>query len=239
MKNLLTIALTLSLSLSTTSFANSTTIKILPLGDSITCASPYKLSYRYPLWQHLIDAGKNVEFIGSQKQTGNGNRQWDTYKNKTFSEGNECHSGWRTDQILEGLPNGEVGIKQWLKAYSPDIALIHLGTNDIHQKQTPASTVDELEQVIQTLRTKNPRIKVLLAKIIPLRTGPEIPRLNQLIARLTKKITTPQSPVVIVDMYSGFSINMHMQKDKIHPNAEGEKKMAKRWFDALIKHKFL
>jgi len=234
MKNTLKTLLMLYLLLPISSFSQPNTIKILPLGDSITCASLYKLSYRYPLWKHLIDAEKKVEFIGSQKQKSNGYRKWDNYKNHKFSEANECHSGWRADRILykNALP-------QWLKTYRPDIALIHLGTNDMYQNQTPVSTVAEIKQIIQALRANNPRIKILLAQIIPLYTNPLVPRLNQLIAELTKTITTPQSPVVVVDMYSGFSISKYMQKDKIHPNAKGEERMAKRWFDALIKNNFL
>ncbi|HIO92542.1 MAG TPA: cellulose-binding protein [Leucothrix mucor] len=235
MKKIITAVLILFLSLSISSFAKPKAIKILPLGDSITCASPYKLSYRYPLWKHLVDAEKNIEFIGSQKQKSNGYRKWENYKNHKFSEANECHSGWRADRILHRAS----GIDQWLKTYTPDIALIHLGTNDMYQNQTPVSTVDEIKKIITKLRGKNPRIKILVAKIIPLYTNPLVPRLNQLISELTKTITTSQSPVAIVDMYSGFSISTYMQKDKIHPNAKGEELMAKRWFDALMKNNFL
>jgi len=216
-------------------------IKILPLGDSITCASKYKVSYRYPLWKHLVDANKKVEFVGSQFSKGNGGRvSWETYKDLSFTPANECHSGWRADQILNGLENGkEKGLNTWLSGYSPDIALIHLGTNDMYQKQTPESTRDEIEQIITQLRGNNPTVKVLLASVIPMRTDASIVRLNELLAQLALKLNRPNSPVVSVDMYTDFSLEADMQTDKIHPNASGEKKMAKRWFDALIDHKML
>ena len=239
MKPLLKIILATVLYLPISSHADSQKIKILPLGDSITCASKYKESYRYPLWKHLVDAGKQVEFIGSQTQKGNGGRVWDTYKNLHFPAANEGHSGWRTDQILDGLPNGEKGLDTWITGYHPDIALIHLGTNDVYQSQSPESTRDEIERVILKLRDKNPSIKVLLAKIVPMRMNNGVPRLNRLLAQLAVKLNTRRSPVVSVDMYSGFSIHTDMQKDKIHPNAKGEKKMAKRWFDALMANRFI
>ena len=233
----------LSLAFSLLSYADQVVkqplIKILPLGDSITCASKYKLSYRYPLWKHLIDADKKIEFVGSQLHKGNGGRVgWETYKDLPFTPANEGHSGWRADQILNGLEN-EKGLNTWLSSYSPDIALIHLGTNDMYQKQTPESTRDEIEQIITKLRGNNPTVKVLLASVIPMRTDASIVRLNQLLAQLASKLNRPSSPVVSVDMYTGFSIEADMQKDKIHPNASGEKKMAKRWFDALIQHNML
>jgi len=243
MNKLHTILLSSSLcfSLSSSADTSKTTVKILPLGDSITCASKYKLSYRYPLWQKLVDAGKQVEFIGSQKKLkGNtGRTQWDSYKGLSFPPANEGHSGWRTDQILNGLNDSVKGIDQWLKGYKPDIALVHLGTNDVYQHQTPESTRDELAQVIAKLRTNNPRIKVLLARIVPMKTDKSVLRLNQLIAQLAQKLNKAHSPVISVDMYSGFSIHTDMQKDQIHPNASGERKMAQRWFNALMKPQML
>lgn len=214
-------------------------IKILPLGDSITCASKYKVSYRYPLWKQLLDAGKKMKFIGSQTEKGNGGREWKTYKNNRFPPANEGHSGWRADQILNGLENGEHGLNNWLVNYNPDIVLIHLGTNDLHQKQTPESTRDDIHNIIKKLRSKNPRIKVILAEIIPLQENNNVIRLNQLLAKLAKQINKSNSPVISVDMYSGFNLKTDMQKDHIHPNANGEKKMAQNWFNALMKKQML
>jgi hypothetical protein len=245
MKITVTFLLTLSLFFPLISHADqvvpSSLIKILPLGDSITGASKYKVSYRYPLWKHLVDANKQVEFVGSQFHKGNGGRVgWETYKDLPFTPANEGHSGWRADQILNGLESGkEKGLTSWLNSYRPDIALIHLGTNDMYQKQTPESTRDEIEQIISKLRGNNPNVKVLLASVIPMRNNASIVRLNQLLAQLSVKLNQPNSPVASVDMYTGFSLETDMQKDKTHPNASGEKKMAKRWFDALIKHKML
>ncbi len=239
MKYVLKIILTIALSIPVSGYADSKTIKILPLGDSITCASKYKESYRYPLWKRLIDAGKQVEFVGSQIKKGNNGRVWKPYKGHQFPEANEGHSGWRADQILDGVSRTSQGIDKWLKGYKPDIALIHLGTNDVYQSQNPELTRDEIKLIIGKLRDKNPQIKVLLARIIPMRLNKDVPILNKLLAQLAIELDTAQSPVKSVDMYSGFSIHTDMQKDKIHPNASGEKKMAKRWFDALMRYHFI
>ena len=232
------IKLLLSLFLSlqmVTACAKPDKVRILPLGDSITCASKYKLSYRYPLWKKLLDAGKQIEFVGSHAAKGDfGRTQWDKYRGQSFPPAHECHSGWRTDQILNGA-NGEGKLSDWLAHYQPDIALVHLGTNDIYQSQTAESTRDEIEQVIHTLRAKNPHIKVLLARIIPMQKKPNIPRLNKLLLQLAKKLNKPESPVISVDMYSGFNPETDQQKDRIHPNAKGEQLMAERWFRNLLK----
>lgn len=241
MKKIIYFLFILSLSLPLTTHANTQPIKILPLGDSITGASKYKTSYRYPLWQQLIDAGYNIEFIGSQLKEGNHGRVWKPYKNIPFPESNESHSGWRADQILNGLNQQVQGLKTWIHSYTPDIALIHLGTNDMYQSQTPESTRDEIEQIIKILRAKNPQVKVLVAQIIPLPMpkNQNVPRLNQLLAQLAQTLNQPQSPVMSVDMYTGYSLNTDMQKDRIHPNANGEVKMAQRWFTALMSPQML
>jgi len=220
--------------------AQTNKVKILPLGDSTTCASKYKVSYRYPLWKKLVDAGIQIDFVGSHSITGDfGRTKWDKYKGLSFPPAHECHSGWRTDQVLNGMSKDNRGLSQWLKKYKADIALIHLGTNDIYQSQTPESTRDEVEQVISKLRASNPKIKILLARIMPMKMNPNIPRLNRLLLQLSKKLNKPNSPVVSVDMYSGFSVNSDLQKDQIHPNAKGEEKMAQRWFAALMSKRIL
>ena len=101
--NLFRLLVSLTLVLSTASYANAPRVKILPLGDSISCASTQKLSYRYPLWKSLVDKGKPFAFVGSQLQKGNGGRHWQHYKGRHFPRANEGHSGWRADQILKGL----------------------------------------------------------------------------------------------------------------------------------------
>jgi len=217
-------------------------VKILPLGDSISAASKYKVSYRYPLWQKLVDAGYNVEFVGSQTTEGKIVRSWDAYKGKPFPSANEAHSGFRTDQVLNGIPKYTVGLNGWIRKYVPDIALIHLGTNDLYQKQTPESTRDELQGIVLKLRQRNPRIKVLLAQIVPLPTkhSTQVPRYNQLVAQLARKLDQPNSPVMAVDMFTGYSIATDMYAhDPIHPSPAGEQKLADRWFKALMNPRYL
>lgn len=220
------------------SHANSGVIKILPLGDSISCASTQKLSYRYPLWRSLVDRGKRISFVGSQGY--NGGRSWKSYKGLNFPVTSEGHSGWRADQILRGLKNGTGGLSHWLGSYNPDIALIHLGTNDLYQSQSPESTIKDIEKIILLLRKKNPKIKILLAKIIPMgKNGHHVSWFNQLIGQLAIKLNKKNSPVHSVDMYSVMNFNKDMERDHIHPNARGEKKIANQWLLALINYHYL
>jgi acyl-CoA thioesterase I len=200
-------------------------VKIMPLGDSITQGNRSNVSYRRPLWKLLKSQGYAVDFVGSLKTQQDG-EVWE--KDRDFDLDHEGHWGWRVDEVLAHLDG-------WVKAVKPDIALIHLGTNDLTQQQDMKETVAELKQVVMKLRSANPKVKVLMAQVIPL-LGNEAKckELNGLIAALARQITTKQSPVVAVDQFTGFRAEPGKDTyDGAHPNAMGEQKMAQRWLSAL------
>jgi lysophospholipase L1-like esterase len=187
---------------------------IVLIGDSITQASSTQLSYRYRLWKRLIDDGATFNFVGSLNVNLSGNPVWPAYAGRSFDRDHEGHWGWRTDQILGQLSG-------WLAGYTPNIALIHLGTNDVVQSQSASSTIGELGQIIDRLRADNPRVKILLARILPTSGGAavnaRINELNALITGLVSSKNTALSPIRLVDQNS------------VHPNATGEEKMAQKW----------
>ena len=123
-------------------------IKILPLGDSITVGAKTK-SYRFYLWNLFQSEGYDVNFIGTQK----------TQEYSNFDPDHEGHSGWRADEIAASL--GE-----WLKNYTPDIVLLHIGHNDFFQGQTVDSTLDDISNIIDILQSHNPHVTILLSQII-------------------------------------------------------------------------
>ncbi len=197
---------------------------IVPLGDSITQADSQHNSYRRPLWFLLQNNGyTNVDFVGSLDSNSGG-----PTPTPDFDLDHEGHWGWRADAILNQLPN-------WLTSYTPDIALIHLGTNDMNQGQSVASTIAELEDIITTLRADNPDVIVFLALLIP-RTDPlknaDIDALNAAIPTIALTMSTAQSPIIIVDQNTGFDAAAETY-DGVHPNEAGEQKMAQKWYDAI------
>ncbi len=204
-------------------------VALLPLGDSITHGNAAYQSYRYPLWQGLVDAGLDADFIGSLDTNAGGNPPFPDYQGEVFDLDHEGHSGFRADEVRDGL-----GI--WLPGYTPEVALVHLGTNDILQGQTPSSTASEIGEVIDLLRADNPAVTVLVAQIIPI--GPAfyhgaVNELNDEIATLVASKTTPASPVLLVDQFSGFDPATDTY-DGVHPTASGEQKMADRWLEVIL-----
>ena len=225
-------------------FLGAQTYKILPIGNSITEGKTANPGYRYPLYERLTDAYINFQFIGSMTETW----EWSSDVSSCIEEPlafptlyHEGHGGWRADQLLNGKPNDDPGyLSLWLQNYTPDIVLLHVGTNDMFQGESVSSTLDEIREIVRILRVDKPNVIILLAKLIPAHTptvGPKadrIPLLNAEIPALVQELNTAQSPVVLVDQNTGFNPAPGEDTfDGIHTNRRGAIKMAEKWFQAL------
>ena len=197
-------------------------VRVMPLGDSITEAETGFASYRYWLWHELVDAGYDIDLVGSMNGVWNGPPFY-----PDFDQDHEGHWGWRADEVLGQLAG-------WTAAAQPDLVLLHLGHNDLWQGQGVADAIGDLSAIIGVLRAANPAITILFAQVIPSTVAGlwEIPALNAEIAILAAALTTPDSPVIVVDHWTGFDPNTQTY-DGVHPNQAGEQMMSGRWFTAL------
>ncbi|GHA74509.1 GDSL-type esterase/lipase family protein [Pontibacter akesuensis] len=222
--------------------------KVLTLGNSITQGNTEFPGYRYPLWKMLVDEGMDVELVGSHDTNEGGDPavKGTVYNGKVYTNRNEGHWGWSTDEILNGRDIMTGNLASWLEDYTPDIALIHLGTNDMFRQcggnpNCYEETISELREVVRVLRNDNANIKIFMAQLIPAdpqKVGPaiaqNIERLNALIPALVNDLNTTRSPVVLVDQFTGFNPTMGVDThDGVHPNTSGELKMASKWFAAI------
>ncbi len=204
------------------------TLKILPLGDSITDSINGRASYRRSLWHQLIAAGYSVDFVGRPG-----------YRHSTVPESlldydidHEGHTGWEAQSIRNR-------ITEWMDEFTADIVLLHIGTNDLDRGpsrgevpiDTVNTTLDEIGDIIQKIRAKNSSVIILLAKIIPMRSY-DTAIFNDEIDAFVSTRTTAASPIIVVDQYTGFDPELD-NYDNYHPNEGGEIKIANKWFQAL------
>jgi lysophospholipase L1-like esterase len=197
-------------------------IRIMPLGDSITQGTAEHGSYRRALWLRLRESGLEVDFIGSL----------DTYHGlrrgpRDFDTDHEGHWGWTTGQVADRLDG-------WIAGRAPDIALIQLGVNDMAHGRRVKEILSDLERIVTTLRERNPDVKVLLGKAMPIPGEGAwlIPGFNTALEQLAARLSSENSPVLTADHYAGFDAEAHTY-DGIHPNAVGAERMAQNWFQAL------
>src|SRR5690606_37698240 len=175
----------------------------------------------------LDEAGYEVDFVGSLSQacapTGS-------------DPDHEGHGGFL---VTQSVANGDT--RSWLEANTPDVLLMHFGTNDVWSAIPPARILEAYTAIVEDLRDLNPDAVILVAQIIPLHPDAsfgctDCPQraidLNAEIPGWAAELTTEQSPIHVVDQHTGFDPALDTY-DGVHPDEDGDAKIAATWFAAL------
>lgn len=202
--------------------------KILPLGASRVEGHVTDFeSYRYELWKLLNDESWEFDFIGTQSDP-------KTYPNKNFDIDHEGRSGWTSGQIVAELDN-------WLNQVgAPDIVLFSSpGGNDALLNFPYETILNNINQIIDTLQTKNSNVTIIIEQLAPVRSTEMTPELMILFNQIQKDIitiannqTTSNSKVIAVDIASGFKDSFY--SDNIHYNSLGAQFVANQYYSVLI-----
>jgi hypothetical protein len=162
------------------------TIKIMPLGDSIT-AGDRDGGYRHFLYDLLTQDGIRFEFVGSLK----GGDGPDAH--------HEGHSGWRIEQIQSGIRGG------WLETDKPDVILLHVGTNDIWQHRDIMAAPTRLSALIDEVLSRSPRTRIIVAQILPMANDPKLEMgVRRYNAAIVDVVSSKSSAVCMVNMHDFF-----------------------------------
>lgn len=117
--------------------------------------------------------------------------------------------------------------------YKPDIAVIHLGVNDTDPRSWPNYSeyfTENYLYIINKLREANPDVRILIARLTPLRathprfrSGTRIWRLEaqELIERLAATHNLD-----LIDFNESLVNKQHLLHDGVHPDAEGAELLA-------------
>lgn len=197
-------------------------VRIMPLGDSIT-GSPG--CWRSILWNRLQNTGHtNIDFVGTLGPQGCG---------QPYDGDNEGHGGALVTTVAD-----QNQLPAWLSATRPDIVLMHFGTNDVWSNRAPTTILAAYGKLVDQMRASNSGMRILVAKIIPMapstcaECAQRVVTLNDAIPGWAASKSTGQSPIVVVDQWTGFSTGSDTY-DGVHPNAAGDQKMSDRWYPAL------
>ena len=196
-------------------------VKILPIGDSITQGGHVgdEYTYRLPLSELLEQEGVQADYVGSRTAGLDPAFQWPA----SFDAHHEGYYGQKTRDVVRQ-------VEAHLPALAaPDIALVHLGTNDSGWR-SGNDVVAPLKSLIVELRRQNPRVAVLVA--LPakgVRDGGILLRWELWLMALGA--STRDSPVVTVDQSS--DAQRQATFDGVHPSPEGQRQMAGHWLQAM------
>lgn len=210
-------------------------IRIMPIGDSITQGgktSREEYTYRWPLFCKLVDENVDFDFVGSRKFGLQKAAKWpEEYKGHKFDPDHEGYYGIKTADALKALQTAQTN---WVAA--PDLALIHLGTNDQKAEDHKVAVQDPLREIILLLRKQNPNVVILLGHL-NFNYGVAPQKIRPLVEELAKEMNTEKSPVITVAHYKGWKERPTLEDtdtfDWAHPNAKGQKKMADAWYEAM------
>ena len=192
--------------------------RILPLGDSITEGGKTFSCYRYPLYQKLAAAGYRFDFVGSRvSESPVGPLRHEGY-------------GGKNAEFLAGM------LEKTFSTNVADIVLIHAGHNHTNTEMPVPAIISATERMIRAARSVNPHVIVLVAQVIPSGKLPKyayLPALNVEIGRMAERLNAPGQPVIAVNMADAMDWRTDTIADHVHPNYQGAKKMAAKWFTAL------
>ncbi|UBF25153.1 GDSL-type esterase/lipase family protein [Kovacikia minuta CCNUW1] len=198
------------------------TLKIMPLGDSITHGWITNLDtgsggYRVSLWNSLRNGGYDVDLVGT-RSTGP----------STIDRDHEGYPGYRIDQVAAIVDN-------LLVANQPDVVLLMLGTNDLLQDRSVGNAPNRLAGLIDQIYTQQPDVQILVASLPPLNYSSndtqQVIDFNSLLPDIVESRFAQGRNIHLVDI--NRSMGVTDLADKIHPTASGYVKIANTWYDAI------
>ena len=143
--------------------------------------------------------------------------------------------GWNDTQlqamsgiIITGLPASTYA--SWFKANPPDVILMHFGGADILAGMPVDGVMKSYAVALEQARLVNPHVVLLIAEHTP-EGKPDIVTLDADIAAWAPTVSTSDSPVIAVDLYTGMLPSDF--SDGVHLNQSGSMKVADRFYKAL------
>ena len=140
-------------------------------------------------------------------------------------------------EVINGGLSGETsagGLRRinWVLQRDIDVMILELGGNDGLRGIDLSSTKENLQQIINRAKAKNPDIKIIIAGMqVPPNLGMEYTKeFQDLYPSLAEKNNLTLIPLIL-DKVGGR--DEYMQSDQIHPNIEGHKIVAETIWDVL------
>ncbi len=231
--------------------AKAQTIRIMPLGNSITAGGMCTngdinscvplggnnaVGYRLRLYNLLHAAGYSFDFVGTEQ-----------YGYSQFAD-SDCagFGGIRDSQLADVMETGTsthtgyVTPGPYMQSVPADIILLHIGTNDILGADTAVADIDRILDAVDDYEASSgDTVMVFLARIIstrydPCGTNPRIIAYNKIIDNLAAARQAAGDHLILVDMECDAGIDYNNDfTDQVHPNQTGYDKMGQAWFDAI------
>jgi hypothetical protein len=196
------------------------TVKIMVVGSS----NEESTCWRAFLWQKLRAAGiTNFDFVGR-------NNAGPDCGVPGYDKDSEAHGGTVVENITADA---------WLTTYKanpPDIVLQHNGGADLLDGLPYMNVIKAYTLSVTQARMVNPRVIYFAAQHTPQGSAAnvqDVVTLNAAMVPWAAGITTADSPVVLVDLFTGIDQKTDMS-DGTHLNVAGSQKVSDRFLAVLL-----
>ena len=203
----------------------SSTLRIMPLGDSITYGQGWNGGgYRAVLREKLVAAGYDVDYVGTQTANpGSLSASGDVQ--------HEGHPGWKIAQLTKTFGTWSASIG------APHVVLLKIGTNNCNNDHDVA--MQQTRELLAEIRRVQPSAHIIVGTIAPFLNGTALGNNNawveehnvRLRAEVAARVAAGER-ISLADLYPVISPTTGMNDDR-HPNEEGYRAMAQVWFDAI------
>jgi acyl-CoA thioesterase-1 len=109
---------------------------------------------------------------------------------------------------------------------SPDLVLITLGGNDLKNGVAKELAFENLKSIVESIQ--NTGAKVILG-------GLRFPIRDRGFGRAYRQLADDTGAILIPDIFEGIMGNSKLMSDAIHPNADGYKIMAQKFYEAMLR----
>ena len=222
--------------------ADQATLRIMPLGDSITAGytdnpqwqHPFEFGYRSGLYERLKEARYKFQFVGKSPEPWDG--KWRVPSNEPSPDlrrlGMDNHRGYGGWDIADIEKN----VAEWIERDRPDVILLLIGINGINAKSP-----EQLDALVQTIYYADKDVNLIVAQVTPLRGfNQHLFDYNTYIRQtLVPTYADKGHTITTVDLYKHFltdpedsrSIDATRLSNGInHPTNVLYDKMAESWF---------
>lgn len=213
------------------------TIKLMPLGDSITEAYDIPGGWRIPLKLWLEQAGIKTDFVGPN-----------TNSPDAVKADDPQHCGYGGYRLRSESSQGESiyhKVTGWMTTYKPDVVTLAAGINDIWWDNT--INTQGLRDVLDRIFAVDPDVKVFVSSVTNVDTvgldkvnwtypdnfNDKIDQLNATIPGVVEEYSKKGYSVYFADVASVIVPEEDLA-DGVHPHQNGYKKMAAKWYSEMI-----
>ena len=220
------------------------TIKIMPVGDSITNGDGDEGGYRKFLDYTLKQKGISFDLVGPNS---NWNASFNYNGQNVQYDGD--HAGFSGYQIKEvpswgqqqggkGSLYNELKNNNRIKQYSPDIILLIIGTNDMTANRSMDACANDLRDLVNYMLTDMAPGGVVFMGSIPEFTmyggnPTKIANYNNTVKSVAEGFQNDGKNVRFADVHGCLDGMNDIGGDNLHPSRGGYEKMGKFWAETI------